>query len=58
MATLLIFLAWTLAVLILYGIGVAIIRAIDRRVPGFQRKLEDKVINAVFRIDDLLFGGR
>lgn len=58
MATLFVFLTWALAVLILFGIGGAIIHAIDRRVPGFQRKLEDEVINTCLRVDDFIFGSR
>lgn len=58
MATLLVFLAWTLAALVLFGIGGAIIHAIDNRVPGFQRKLEDKAINMFWRVNDSIFGDR
>lgn len=57
-ATLLVMMAWILVALILYGIGVIIVRAINRRVPGFQQKLADEVINAVFRVDDFIFRSR
>jgi hypothetical protein len=58
MATLLIFLAWTLAALILYEIGAVVIHSIDRRVPGFQRKLEDKALNTFWRVNGLIFKDR